>query len=152
VVVFLDFDLELLAPRFRASEEAMALLGRAGRLVGGRDEAGGGRRIVVQTRLPDHEVLDAAVHGDPARLALVEAARRAALRLPPETALARVSGPGGAKLAGELRRTGPDVEVVGPAGDRWLVRAADHRTLCDALASAPRPSERVRVEVDPLRA
>ena len=44
------------------------------------------------------------------------------------------------------------VEVLGPAGDRWLVRAGDHRALCEALALAPRPSERVRVEVDPLRA
>ena len=152
VVVFLDFDQELLAPRFRAGEEALALLARAGRLVGGRDGASGGRRIVVQTRLPDHEVLDAAVHGDPARLAVVEEARRAALRLPPETAIARLSGPGGNELAAALRRAGPDVDVVGPAGDRWLVRADDHQVLCDLLASITRPNARVRVEVDPLRA
>jgi len=35
-VAFLDFDQELLAPRFRAAEEALALLARASRLVGGR--------------------------------------------------------------------------------------------------------------------
>jgi primosomal protein N' (replication factor Y) len=151
VVVFLDFDQELLAPRYRAGEEALALLARAGRLVGGRDEAAGGRRVVVQTRLPDHEVIEAAVHGDPGRLALVESARRVALRLPPETALARVSGPGAAELADAVRgRLG--VEVVGPSADRWLVRAPDHDVLCDALAASPRPSARVRVEVDPLRA
>jgi primosomal protein N' (replication factor Y) len=154
VVVFLDFDQELLAPRYRAGEEALALLARAGRLVGGRDGAGGGRRVVVQTRLPEHEVLDAAIHGDPGRLAVVEAARRAALRLPPEMALARLSGPGAPALAHELRGH-LGVDVAGPAGERWLARAEDHRTLCDALA-AVRPlslaGERARIEVDPLRA
>src|SRR5205823_14299534 len=85
VVAFLDFDQELLAARYRAGERALAMLARAGRLVGGR--AHGHGRVVVQTRLPGHEVVDAALHGDPGRLAVVEGARRAALRLPPETAL-----------------------------------------------------------------
>src|SRR5262249_32038650 len=40
-VVFLDFDQELLAPRYRAGEQALALLARASRVVGGR--AGRGR-------------------------------------------------------------------------------------------------------------
>jgi primosomal protein N' (replication factor Y) (superfamily II helicase) len=43
------------------------------------------------------------------------------------------------------------VEVLGPAADRWLLRAADHSTLCDALAAAVRPAGRLRIEVDPLR-
>ncbi len=143
VVAFLDFDQELLAPRYRAGEEALALLARAGRVVGGRDG-----RVLVQTRVPGHEVLEAALHADPSRLAVVEEARRAALRLPPETALARVSGPGASAFVEQLR----DVDLMGPAGDRWLVRAPDHATLCDALAAVVRPSARVRVEVDPLRA
>ncbi len=45
-----------------------------------------------------------------------------------------------------------DLEVLGPSAGRWLVRAADHRILCDTLASTPRPAGRLRVEVDPLRA
>ncbi|HEX6596173.1 MAG TPA: hypothetical protein VF045_04515, partial [Acidimicrobiales bacterium] len=145
VVAFLDFDQELLAPRYRAGEQALALLARAGRLVGGRGEGG---RVVVQTRLPKHEALDAALHGDPGRLAVVESARRAALRLPPHVALARVSGPGAKVVVDGLE----GVEVLGPARDQWLVRADDHVALCDALAAAPRPAERVRIEVDPLRA
>jgi hypothetical protein len=44
------------------------------------------------------------------------------------------------------------VEVLGPDNDRWLVRAPDHSVLCDALEAAPRPSGRLRIEVDPLRA
>ena len=144
-VVFVDFDQELLAPRFRAAEQALALLARAARLVGGRERGG---RVVVQTRAPHAEVLRAAVHADPGRLAAVEAERRAALRLPPATALALVSGDGAAFVAAL-----PDtVEVLGPADGRWLLRAADHRALCDALAVTPRAGARLRVEVDPARA
>ena len=73
MVAFLDLDQELLAPRYRAAEEALALLVRAARLVGGR--AGGGR-LLLQTRLPDHEVVQAALLADPARVAAAEADRR----------------------------------------------------------------------------
>ncbi|MEA2900229.1 MAG: hypothetical protein QOH36_116 [Actinomycetota bacterium] len=147
-VAFLDFDQELLAPRHTAGEGALDLLARAARLVGGRHTGGGGR-ILVQTRLPGHEVLDAVVHADPSRFALVESARRAALRLPPETALAVVSGEGGPAYVEGV--TGPDIEVLGPADGRWLVRAPDHAALADALAGAVRPPGRLRVEVDPRR-
>ena len=40
---------------------------------------------------------------------------------------------------------------MGPADGRWLLRASDHTTLCDALAATVRPPGRVRIEVDPLR-
>jgi hypothetical protein len=43
------------------------------------------------------------------------------------------------------------IDVLGPVDDRWLLRAPDSRTLCDALAATPRPGGRVRIEVDPLR-
>ena len=149
-VAFLDFDQELLAPRHTAGEQALALLARAARLVGGRAATGGGGgRILVQTRLPGHEVLDAVVHADPSRFALVESARRAALRLPPETALAVVSGEAAPAFVEGV--AGPDVEVLGPADGRWLVRAPDHAALADALAGAARPPGRLRVEVDPRR-
>jgi primosomal protein N' (replication factor Y) len=146
-VVFLDFDQELLAPRYRAGEQALALLARASRLVGGRTGRG---RILVQTRLPGNEVIDAAVHADPGRLAAEEAARRSALALPPATAIALVSGP-----SAEAYVEGLDagaVDLLGPDDGRWLVRAPDHRALCDALAAVPRPPGRLRIEVDPLRA
>ncbi|MHB8670078.1 MAG: primosomal protein N' family DNA-binding protein, partial [Acidimicrobiales bacterium] len=103
VVAFLDMDQELLAPRYRAAEEALGLLARAATIVGGR----GGGRVVVQTRMADHETLDAALHADPGRLAVVEGARRAALRFPPEAALAALSGDGAAELAGWIASFGP---------------------------------------------
>ena len=46
---------------------------------------------------------------------------------------------------------GLGVEVLGPAKDMWLVRADTHDLLSDAILRAPRPTARVRVEVDPLR-
>jgi primosomal protein N' (replication factor Y) (superfamily II helicase) len=142
-VAFLEFDQELLAPRYRAAEEALALLARASRVVGGRRG-----RVLVQTRLPHHEVIQAALLADPGRLSASEAGMRAALGLPPERALALISGEAAAQFVRQLR----GVEVNGPDAGRWLVRAAGHEELAAALAATPRPAGRLRVEVDPARA
>ncbi|HUY65230.1 MAG TPA: hypothetical protein VMV06_00295 [Acidimicrobiales bacterium] len=144
-VAFLDIDQHLLAPRFGAGEETLALLARAARLVGTRD---GGGRVVAQTRIPDHEVLQAAARADPGLLAVPELALREALGLPPFGALAVLRGPGGATFAeGMQALSGIAVSMVD--ADRWLVRAPDHGSLCDALADVPRPAGRLRIEVDP---
>jgi len=151
LVVFLDFDQELLAPRYRAAEQALALLARAGRLVGGR--AARGRtpgRVMVQTRLPTHDVIEAGLHGDPERLRSAESVRRSALGFPPFCALAVVSGPAAPDLVARIDGT-EGIEVLGPDENRWLLRAADPDSLSAALALAGRPAGRVRVEVDPLR-
>jgi primosomal protein N' (replication factor Y) (superfamily II helicase) len=147
VVAFLDLDQELLAPRYRAAEEAFGLLVRAARLVGGRS---GGGRLLLQTRQPRHEVVQAAVMADPSRVALVEADRRRELAYPPATAMAVVSGPSAPAWVEGLGHPA-GVEVLGPADGRWLLRAPDHATLCAAMAQVTRPPGRVRVEVDPLR-
>jgi primosomal protein N' (replication factor Y) (superfamily II helicase) len=153
VVAFLDLDQELLAPRYRAAEQALALLARAARVLAASGPGRAGRsagRLVLQTRQPDHEVVQAAVHADPTRVSDAEADRRALLRFPPVVALAAVSG-AGAPAYVEALGTPLGVEVLGPADGRWLLRAPDSRTLADALADVPRPAERVRIEVDPLR-
>jgi primosomal protein N' (replication factor Y) len=152
LVAFVDFDQELLAPRFRAGEQALWLLVRAARLVGPR-RAGG--RLVVQTRLPRHEVLEAAVRADPGVLAAAEDPRRRMLRLPPYAALARLTGEPSAleAAAGALRRARAEVAGV-PAGAGLLVRAATPDRLAAALAEALPPARaagRLRAEVDPLR-
>jgi primosomal protein N' (replication factor Y) len=146
-VAFLDLDAELLAPRYRAAEQALALVARAARIVGGK--AGGGR-LLLQTRLPRHEVVLAALHADPARVAAAEATRREPLGWPPYSAMAHVSGAPAAEYVEGLRGT-PGVQVLGPAEGTFLVRAPDHQQLCDALAATPRPPGRLRVAVDPLR-
>jgi primosomal protein N' (replication factor Y) len=146
-VVFLDFDAEILAPRYRAGEQALGLLVRAARLLGGR--AGQGV-LVVQTRRPEHPAILAAVRADPSRLAEHEWQVRRTLGLPPTTAIALLSGAAAPAHAAALAALGR-VEVLDSGEGRWLVRAPDHVQLCDALAAVPRPSGRLRVEVDPLR-
>ncbi len=148
LVVFLDIDQHLLAPRFAAGEETLALLARAARLVGTR---GGSGRVLVQTRIPGHEALAAAAAANPTLLTAAEEPVRRQLGLPPFGALALVRGPGSPVFAEGLReRVG--LEVSGADGDRFLVRAEDHRVLCDGLAGTARPAARLRVEVDPTDA
>jgi hypothetical protein len=139
-VVFVDLDSELSAPHFRANEAALALLARASRIVRGRLEDG---RVVVQTRQPDHPVL----RKTPEEVVAEDDVLRRALDLPPYTALARLSGEDAAADADRLRgRLG--LTVIGPdPADAFLVRAADHPTLCDAL----RDVHDARVSVDPVR-
>ncbi|HYF46263.1 MAG TPA: hypothetical protein VD926_08650, partial [Acidimicrobiales bacterium] len=148
VVAFLDLDQELLAPRYRAAEEALGLLARASRLLRGRREREG--RLVLQTRLPDHEVVQAALHADPVRVSDAERSRRGLLGFPPAMAMAAVSGEAADEyvLAFEGHA---DVDLLGPRDGTWLLRAVDHETLLPALAAAPRPPGRLRLDVDPLR-
>ena len=147
VVVFLDFDQELLAMRQRAAEQAMAMISQAARLVGGR---GSGGRVVVQTRQPEHEVILAAGRGDPSLVAVAERDRRRPLRLPPYGAQVSVSGEGAAALIDSFG-TVEGVQVRGPLDGRWLLRAESHNSILDRLAEIERPAARVRIDVDPLR-
>ncbi len=89
LVVFLDADQELLAPRVHAAEQALFLLARAARLVGRRSGPG---RILIQTRVPDHEVIEAVRHADPDLVTDPERTRRQELGYPPFGGLAEVSG------------------------------------------------------------
>jgi primosomal protein N' (replication factor Y) (superfamily II helicase) len=146
VVAFLDIDSELLAPRYRAAEQAMTLLVRAARLVGPRS---GGGRLLIHTRFADHEVIDAARHAAPERLAEVERDAREALGFPPFGALASVSGLGADEFVAALPST---VMRASPSEGRWLLRAGTPTALADALRASARPSgSRIRVEVDPSR-
>ena len=147
VVVFLDFDQELLAVRQRAAEQAMAMISQAARLVGGR---GSGGRVVVQTRQPEHEVILAAGRGDPSLVAVAERDRRRPLRLPPYGAQVSISGEGAAALIDSFG-TVKGVQVRGPLDGRWLLRAESHNPILDRLAEIERPAARVRIDVDPLR-
>jgi primosomal protein N' (replication factor Y) len=140
VVSFLEFDSEMLAPRFRASEQALALIVRAGRIA---------PEVMIQTFSPTHEVIIAASAGDPSRVLDAERVRRESLGLPPFGALAVVSGAGAGEVVEQLPA---DIQVGGDGADRFLVRAPDWETLGIALNAAERPSgSRIRVEVDPPR-
>ena len=150
-VAFVDFDQELTAPRYRAGEEAFALLVRAARLVGPRSGSGS---ILVQTRLPDHPVLAAAAGADPSDWLRAEVERRSAMRQPPAAAWALVSGAAAPGYVENLSagRHAEVLDIAGPADGTWRIRSDDRDVLLHALAAAERPSGRLRVAVDPLRA
>jgi primosomal protein N' (replication factor Y) len=146
-VAFLDFDREILAPRYRAGEQAMALLARAARLVG---ERGRGGRILVQTFLPRHEVIQAALLADPGRMSAQERERRQLLALPPFGAYAEISGAGSDDFVASLPKA-DGVAVVGGDGE-YVARAADWMTLGGVLRQGVRtPGARLRLAVDPAR-
>ncbi|MDQ2678059.1 MAG: hypothetical protein M3Y51_04895, partial [Actinomycetota bacterium] len=147
LVVFLDLDQELLAPRYRAAEECLALLLLASRQLGGRSRGG---RLMVQTRRPEHEVVQAALRGDPRIVSAVEADRRRLVRFPPAATVAVV---GGEAAAGYIEAVGAPVgvEVLGPDDGRWLLRSDEPATLLDHLATVVRPPGRLRLRVDPSR-
>jgi primosomal protein N' (replication factor Y) len=151
-VAFLDLDQELLAPRYRAAEQALALVARAARVVAASGPATGraAGHLLLQTRLPEHEVVRAAVHADVGGVADAERTRRELLRFPPCSAMAEVSGAAAPAFVDALGHPA-GIEVVEAAEGRWWVRAEDHRALCDALADVARPPGRLRIEVDPLR-
>jgi primosomal protein N' (replication factor Y) len=150
-VAFLDIDLHLLAPRFSAIDETLALLARASRLVGPR-RGPAWARVLVQTRVPDQPVLVAVARGEPAAIFAAEESMRASAGLPPFSALAAVSGSLAHGYVEALRQAGAGRAVTFSelAEDRYLVQAPGHRELCDLLAAVPRPPGRgLRVEVDP---
>jgi primosomal protein N' (replication factor Y) len=157
LVAFLDFDQELLAPRSRAAEHALWLVVRAARLVAGHDRSR--TRVLLQTRAPDHDVVRAAVAGDPARVAEAERARRRALGFPPFGGLAEISGSAPAvESAAAALGSDTSVSVLGPDrhGEtaRALVRGPDPDAVADALAGvipSARALGRLHVEVDPTR-
>jgi primosomal protein N' (replication factor Y) len=147
LVAFLDMDQELLAPRYRAAEEALALIVLANRLLGGRTRGG---RLVLQTRTPEHEVVQAALRADPRQVAVAEAGRRRLLRFPPAATVVVV---GRAAAESYVERVGNPVGVTvqGPDDGRWVLRAEDRDLLLDHLASVERPPGQLRLQVDPAR-
>jgi primosomal protein N' (replication factor Y) len=111
--------------------------------------------VQVQTRVPDHPVLQALVRGEPAPALEEEAAVRRTSGLPPYSALALVSGPLAPAyvdaLAADAASSGGSTVVTLAGEGAWLVRAPDHDELCDLLARVERPSGRgLRVAVDPV--
>jgi primosomal protein N' (replication factor Y) (superfamily II helicase) len=147
VVAFLDLDRELLAPRYRATEQVMALMVRAARLLGPRRRNG---VLLLQTFIPDHEVISALVAGAPAMLVPGEQERRIALGLPPYGALAQISGKGSVEFAQSLPQMAG--VQIGQNSDGFLVRASDIEQLQAALMAGERTSSsRLRITIDPPR-
>jgi primosomal protein N' (replication factor Y) len=155
LVAYLELDQELLAPRARAAEQALWLLVRGARSL---DHDG---RLLLQTRLPEHEVVTAARRSDPMLVVDQETLRREASGFPPFGGVAELSGASDAVVAACAAAGDAGVTVLGPtaegpSGSRSaLLRAPTVAALCDALASpgvdAARAKGRLRIDVDPRR-
>ena len=149
VVVFLDLDAELLAPRFRAREQTWTLVARAARLVGPSG------RLLLQTTLVDHDTVRALVELDLDGAVAAEWERREALSLPPTSTLAVIEGDDLDECRTALSAyDGVDASRL---DDRLLVRARDATTLADAWnelrveRDATQRRRTLRIAVDPPR-
>ena len=149
-VIFLDFDQELAKPRYRAGEDAFVLLALAARLVGPRGDGG---RIYIQTRRPTDVVVEAAAQGDPGKVASAQRDVRQVFSQPPYGAWALVSGAGAEAFieSAQAVASAENADVTfRHQDDRWRLSAPSHEELLTVINEAERPSERIRIEVDPL--
>ena len=142
VVIFVDFDQYLLAPRDSARRSAISAVGKAGRLVGPRREGRG--VVVLQTRRSDDPVIDALVRERFEAIIDDDVSTARLLQLAPYGADAEVSGEGAASFVAELS----DVKVsISTSTSGFIIRANDVATLTSALRSVPRPLAKVRVAI-----
>ncbi len=141
VVIFVDYDQYLLAPRTEARRQAIEAVAKAGRLVGARRDARG--LVVVQTRRDD-EVLQVLRSGDVTTLRTDDVDTAEALGLPPFGAVAEVSGEGAEDFlaslnTGSIRRSTKEGVTT--------LRAGSVDALCDVLAHGVRGAGKLRVAV-----
>jgi primosomal protein N' (replication factor Y) len=141
VVIFVDFDQYLLAPRESARRSALTAVGKAGRLVGARRDGHG--EVVIQTRRGNDPVVRALESGDVSAIVREDDATAALLGMPPYGALAYVSGPGATSFVAQLQAP----VLVHATLDGFEVRAAALGDLTSALRGVSRPAEKVRVAV-----
>lgn len=157
LTIIVDADGPILAPTYRAGEDALRLLGRAVAAAG----PGRGRRGLVQTSDPKHPVITALRRADPVGFVDEDAANRAAAGFPPGGEVLVIEAAGGAPGAHDelLAAVGSRAEVLGPAeaaGDRlrWLLQGADLTAARKAVRSVVgawrEGGARVRIDADPI--
>jgi len=142
VVIFVDFDQYLLAPRSSARRSAITAVGKAGRLVGSRRDGPG--EVVLQTRRSEDPVVDALVKGEFSVIIDDDVKTARVLGLAPYGAEAEVSGDGAVAFVEGLKDA---MVTISSSTSGFVVRANDVTTLTSALRGAPRPPDKVRVAV-----
>lgn len=155
VAVALDVDGLLLAPNYRAEEEALRVLSRMASLVRG----GSGSRLVLQTAQPGHRVVGALRRGRGLEAMRDVVADRTEAGFPPGRDLLAIEVVGDpASVNCSLAELGTDVDVLGPADSRgrwrWLVQGDDLKTAKVQLRASVQQWRdaglRVRIDVDPI--
>lgn len=142
VVIFVDFDQYLLAPRESSRRAAITAVGKAGRLVGSRRDGRG--EVVLQTRRGEDLVVSALRHARFEEMVADDVATAQILGLPPYGASAEVTGEGAAQFVEGLIARGVTTQVT---PDGYVLRAKELTTLTKALGEVTRPSGKVRVAV-----
>ena len=145
VVVFADFDQELFAARFRASEIASGLIIAAARQV----ESG---LVVVQTHAPEHVLMRALCDRRFDDYALAESTARRELSLPPFSVTAALGGKRGSEVA--LALAAKHGLPMSAHGEGTVIRFRDAQQMIAVLEEAATGSESmkdVRIHVDPPR-
>lgn len=155
LVIAADVDGLALGRDYRASEEALRILARLGNLVA----SGPGRRMMLQTSIPESALVDALRSGDPIPYLEVILAERAREGLPPSTEMLAIElrGIDGAEEAHQALREAGAPGLMGPAigdeGFRWLVQGdlTRFRAKLRSLARSWRDREIVvRIDADPI--
>lgn len=153
VVIFLDIDQDILRPKYLAAEKAFAQMAAAARLLAPalseREARDPKRRLVIQTRIPEHPVIRAISQGDPFLLFESERDIRKKLRLPPYSAIALLSGDKAESAVENLRLQGDNLELAELDKGRFLIRAENEISLAKALGDSGLPARNVKIIVDP---
>lgn len=156
LAVVADADSLLLAPHYRAEEDALRLIARVAiSVVRGR-----GRRCLVQSSQPAHRVLAALRHGKATELLQTLAEEREDDGLPPAVELIaiEVTGPLATPNAEMRDVVGAAGEVHGPESGggrtRWLVQGASLGEVRIRLRAAVQrwrdEGLKVRIDADPV--
>lgn len=143
VVIFVDFDQYLLAPRESARRAAISAVGKAGRLVGARSEGRG--LVIVQTRRSEDVVLRDLERGEFDDIVNDDIATARLLGLAPFGASAHVTGDAASAFVESL---GGGEVTVHRIDDGFVLRAIDVDTLTRELRSVERPPGRLRVAIE----
>lgn len=143
LVGIISADVGLNLPDFHMLEHTFQILtqvaGRAGRgLLDGR--------VVLQTFQPDHPVIQAAAQHDYGRFYQAELEQRRKLNYPPFTRLMKLVYHNSSsalaerecrRLAGELRRAHPNLDMIGPVPCFYHLRRGKHRWQLILRSPAP---------------
>lgn len=156
LAVVVDADGLILGSTYNAAEEALRVLARLAAAV----RFGRGRRLIVQTGLPDHPVISALRAGDPVPFLRGELEARTELGLPPvgEVIVVQVAGETEG-AANRLREAvGSEATLLGPVERegrlRWLIQGHNLGAVRESLRPVVQKIRDrggvVRLDVDPI--
>jgi len=159
LAVAVDGDGPILAPHYRAEEDALRLFARLALTV----RRGRGKRCMIQTGDPRQRVIEALRSGRPFPILEQILGERADSSFPPVGDIIAVEVAGlddSVSLDADaiLRQTAAEATILGPApgpaGSRWLIQDADLRRtrilLRPAVQTLRDAGAKVRVDVDPI--